>query len=92
MSKLSFVIPCYGSESTIEIVVHELIDTLHQRPEYDYEIILVNDCSPDRVWEHICDLVVKNPGITGINLAKNFGQHSALMAGYRRCTGNLILG
>lgn len=91
MKKLSFVIPCYGSENTIEIVVQELIDTLHQRPEYDYEIVLVNDCSPDHVWERIRALVLKNPRITGINLAKNFGQHSALMAGYHRCTGDLII-
>lgn len=91
MSRLSFVIPCYGSETTIEIVVHELINTLKQRPEYDYEIILVNDCSPDQVWERIRALVLTNPKIIGINLAKNFGQHSALMAGYRKCTGDLII-
>ena len=40
MEKLSFVIPCYGSETTIEIVVNEIRETLKQRPEYDYEIIL----------------------------------------------------
>lgn len=91
MSKLSFVIPCYGSETTIEIVVSEIIDTLQKRPEYDFEIILVNDCSPDLVWERIRSLALSNPHITGINLAKNFGQHAALMAGYRQCTGDLII-
>lgn len=91
MSKLSFVIPCYGSEATIEIVTSEIIETLRKRPEYDYEIILVNDCSPDNVWEHIQTLALNNPRITGICLAKNFGQPSALMAGYRMCTGDLII-
>lgn len=91
MCKLSFVIPCYGSESTIEIVVQDILDTLRQRPEYDYEIVLVNDCSPDRVWEKIRALALGNPHIIGINLAKNFGQHSALMAGYRQCTGDFII-
>ncbi|MCI8417963.1 MAG: glycosyltransferase family 2 protein [Lachnospiraceae bacterium] len=91
MSKLSFVIPCYGSEPTIEIVVHEIIDTLRQRPEYDYEILLVNDCSPDNVWERIRALALSNSRITGINLAKNFGQSSALMAGYRQCTGDFVI-
>ena len=43
MEKLSFVIPCYGSEHTIETVVNEITDTLRSRPEYPYEIILVND-------------------------------------------------
>lgn len=91
MEKLSFVIPCYGSETTIEIVVNEIRETLKQRPEYDYEIILVNDCSPDRVWPRIRALALAASHITGIDLAKNFGQHAALMAGYRHCTGDLII-
>ena len=44
---LSFVIPCYRSEHTIGAVVKELTDTLSTRPEYEYEIVLVNDGSPD---------------------------------------------
>lgn len=91
MEKLSFVIPCYGSETTIEIVVNEIRETLKQRPEYDYEIILVNDCSPDRVWPRIRALALADSHITGIDLAKNFGQHAALMAGYRHCTGDFII-
>lgn len=91
MEKLSFVIPCYGSETTIEIVVNEIIETMKQRPEYDYEIILVNDCSPDQVWTRIRALALSNPRITGIDLSKNFGQHAALMAGYRQCTGDLVI-
>ena len=91
MEKLSFVIPCYGSETTIEIVVNEIRETLKQRPEYDYEIILVNDCSPDRVLPRIRALALADSHITGIDLAKNFGQHAALMAGYRHCTGDLII-
>ena len=81
MEKLSFVIPCYGSETTIEIVVNEIRETLKQRPEYDYEIILVNDCSPDRVWPRIRALALADSHITGIDLAKKFGEHSALMSG-----------
>ena len=43
MKKISFVIPCYGSEHTIENVVDEIRQTATKRSEYDYEIILVND-------------------------------------------------
>lgn len=91
MEKLSFVIPCYGSECTIETVVNEITDTLRIHPEYPYEILLVNDCSPDNVWERIRALASEDPHITGIDLARNFGQHAALMAGYRHCTGDLII-
>ena len=50
MKKISFVIPCYGSEHTIENVVNEIRQTVTKRSEYDYEIILVNDYSPDHGW------------------------------------------
>lgn len=88
---LSFVIPCYRSQNTILKVVDEIERTVVTRPEYDYEIILVNDCSPDDVWSVISDLAKKNSHVTGINLAKNFGQHSALLAGYNHCSGDYII-
>lgn len=86
--KISVVIPCYGSQDTIVEVVKEVTETIEKR-ENDYEIILVNDCSPDNVWEKIKDLSRQN--IKGICLAKNFGQHSALMAGYRASTGDVVV-
>ncbi len=58
---------------------------------FDYEIVLVNDCSPDNVWQVIKDLAAKDAHIKGICLAKNFGQHSALMAGYGQATGDYVI-
>lgn len=52
MQKLSFVIPCYRSELSIASVVDEIRSTVASRADYDYEIILVNDCSPDGVWKN----------------------------------------
>lgn len=89
--KLSFVIPCYRSENTIETVVQEIRETVATRPGTDYEIVLVNDCSPDNVWQVIKKLVSEDNHIKGICLAKNFGQHSALMAGYGQATGDYII-
>ena len=89
MRKISFVIPCYGSEHTIEHVVTGIENIV--RPEDDYEVILVNDCSPDNVWEKIKELCTRNPKVKGICLSKNFGQHGALLAGYRQCTGDLVV-
>ena len=89
--KLSFVIPCYRSQSTIETVVNEIRETVATRPGTDYEIVLVNDCSPDNVWNVIESLAAADPHIKGICLAKNFGQHSALMAGYAQTKGDYIV-
>ena len=70
---VSFVIPCYGSEHTIEKVVDELRTTMAQRPECSYEIVLVNDNSPDQVWGVIQKLVKTYGNMKGISLARNFG-------------------
>ena len=91
MQKLSFVIPCYCSEHTITRVVEDIRATLKKRPGYDYEIILVSDHSPDKVFQIIKDLAAQDKRIKGIELVKNFGQHSALMAGYRQCTGEIMI-
>lgn len=88
--KISFVIPCYGSENTIRSVVDEIRDTATKR-DCVYEIILVNDSSPDNVWSVIKELAREYSNVIGIDLAANFGQHSALMAGYRTATGDLIV-
>lgn len=90
MEKVSFVIPCYGSEHTIENVTEQIKTVMGTRKEYDYEIILVNDCSPDNVWSVITRLCKKDGHIRAVKLAKNFGQHSALMAGYTFVTGDYI--
>jgi len=89
--KLSFVIPCYRSENTIGTVVQEIRDTIATRPGTDYEIVLVNDCSPDNVWQVIKQLAAEDGYIKGVCLAKNFGQHSALMAGYGQTTGDYVI-
>ena len=92
MAKISFVIPCYRSENTIRTVVDEIRATIASRPvPDDYEIVLVNDCSPDGVWNVIKTLAAEDSRIKGICLAKNFGQHSALMAGYANATGDYIV-
>ena len=92
MPKFSFVIPCYRSEKTITTVVDEIKSEMAaKRPGDTYEIVLVNDCSPDNVWSDIEGLAQKENNVIGINLAKNFGQHSALMAGYGKCSGEYVV-
>ena len=92
MPKFSFVIPCYRSENTIARVVDEIKSEMAaKRPGDDYEIVLVNDCSPDGVWNVIEKMTSTEDNIIGVNLAKNFGQHSALMAGYGKCSGEYVV-
>ena len=88
---ISVVIPCYRSENTIEDVVKSLIETFKLRKE-KYEIVLVNDGSPDNVWEKIKGLKDKYKSkIVAVNLTKNFGQHAALLAGYKISKGDVVI-
>ena len=91
MKKVSFVIPCYRSALTIGNVVKEIQDTMQSLTQYSYEIILVNDCSPDDTFAVIASLCKENENICGVDLAKNFGQHGALMAGFHQVTGDILV-
>lgn len=57
----------------------------------DYEIILVNDASPDNSWEEIVKQCALNPKVKGINLSRNFGQHYAITAGLHYAKGDWVV-
>lgn len=89
--KVSFVIPCYASSKTLPAVVEEIDTTMTSMKQYTYEIIMVNDYSPDDTFAVIRELCQQKKNRTGINLAKNFGQHAALMAGFHYITGDIVV-
>lgn len=91
MNKISYVIPCYCSANTIKDVVNEIDETMSFLEKFTYEIILVNDCSPDNTFEIIKELAEKNDHIIAVDLAKNFGQHAALMAGFHQVSGDIVV-
>lgn len=91
MSLISYVIPCYRSEATLPQVIEEIRGTMGQLNKYEYEIILVNDSSPDATMDTIRSLCKTYQNIKGVDLAKNFGQHAALMAGMRLTKGDIVI-
>lgn len=91
MKKVSFVIPCYRSEHTLPHVVAEIEEKMKELSQYEYNIFLINDCSPDNTWGTIRRLCEEKPYIKGISFARNFGQHSALMAGLRHSDGDYVV-
>lgn len=91
MKKISFVIPCYRSEHTLPHVIAEIEEKMKTMEQYGYDIFLVNDCSPDGTLDVIRKLCAEHENIKGIDFAKNFGQHSALMAGLRHSDGDYVV-
>lgn len=88
---ISFVIPCYNSHETLPGVVEDIDKAMLGQPGEEYEMILVNDCSPDNTGEVIAGLCREKPYITGVDLVKNFGQHAALMAGFHYVNGDIVI-
>ena len=90
----SIVIPCYNSSHTISDVVGLIKEEMPKCSITDYEIILVNDCSPDggETLEVLRYLAEENSRIKVIDLAKNAGQHNAVMAGLNYANGDIIIG
>lgn len=91
MPEFSFVIPCYGSERSIRDVVHGIDQEMRRGGCHDYEVIMVNDCSPDHTWDVLRELCDEADNRVCIGLTRNFGQHAALMAGFHYCTGKFVV-
>ena len=87
----SVIIPVYNSEKTLKEVVRRVI-AFFESISLPVELILVNDGSKDKSWELIKQLKNEFPSqVIGVNLARNFGQHKALLSGFRHCTGDFII-
>ena len=88
---ISIAIPCYRSEKNIARVVEEITQELSKRPENGYQIILVNDCSPDDTWNVIKGLAENDHHITSINLSRNYGQNNARLAAIPYIEGDVCV-
>lgn len=87
---LSVVIPVYRSEAILPELASRLSQALPALAQ-QYELILVNDCSPDHSWEVICQLQKQFSWIVGVNLMRNYGQHNALLCGLRSAKFDVIV-
>ena len=87
---ISIVSPVYRAEKILPILVSE-INLVMERIGEDYEIILVDDRSPDNSWEVMKVLSSQNPKIKSIRLSRNFGQHSAIFAGLTKTKGDWVV-
>ena len=80
MPHISVVSPVYKAESSIDELLRRLIKEL-SKITHDFEILLVEDGSPDNSWKKIEENCIKDQRVKGIRLSRNFGQHKAITAG-----------
>jgi len=87
---ISIVSPVYRGEKMVAELVRRNVESVSTITD-DYEIILVNDASPDNSWDEIVKQCAANPKVKGINLSRNFGQHYAITAGLHYAKGDWVV-
>lgn len=88
--ELSVVTPVYKAAECLEALYQRLVDVL-ERTVDQFEIVMVNDASPDDSWHVIEDLARRDRRVRGINLSRNFGQHCAITAGLEHARGDWVV-
>lgn len=88
--KLSIVSPVYRAEKMVHMLVERIVKSVTTITE-DFEIILVNDASPDASWSVIEHECVQDKRVKGVNLSRNFGQHYAITAGLHYAKGEWVV-
>ena len=88
--EISVISPCYGAPTLLEELVRQIVETVSKLTS-DYEIILVEDHSPDNSREIITEICRKNKRVKGVFLSRNFGQQYALNAGFDLSTGDYVV-
>ena len=87
---ISIVSPVYRGGKMVAELVRRNVESVSTITD-DYEIILVNDASPDDSWDQIVKQCAQNPKVKGINLSRNFGQHYAITAGLHYAKGDWVV-
>lgn len=88
--KLSIVSPVYRAEKMVHMLVERIVKSVTTITE-DFEIILVNDASPDASWSVIEHECAQDKRVKGVNLSRNFGQHYAITAGLHYAKGEWVV-
>jgi polyisoprenyl-phosphate glycosyltransferase len=86
---LSIVVPVYRSEDCLEALIAAIAEALDPTGR-DYEVVLVNDYSPDNSWAVIEAICRRSPNVVGVDLRRNFGQDNALITGLRLARGSYV--
>lgn len=92
MRKISYVVPVYNNEGSIRTTWEGISALFHgQLSSYEYEIIFVNDGSKDGSYDEMVEVSVLDGNVRLVNFTRNFGQLSAIIAGYHEASGDAII-
>lgn len=87
---ISIVTPVYGCAESLILLYQRLVSSLSKITD-NFEIIMVNDDSPDHAWQEICNIAENDRRVKGIRFSRNFGQHHAISAGLNIAGGDWVI-
>lgn len=88
MKKISIIVPVYYNQDNLLPLYADLKEKVLSKINIEYELIFVDDGSKDKSYEVMKNLAKLDENIKTIRLSRNFGEHSALLAGLSQCTGD----
>ena len=91
MKKISILVPAYNEEASLPLLYIELSKVIDNSPEYEWEILIVNDGSKDNTLSVIKELRSKDDRVCYVDLSRNFGKERAMLAGFDYATGDCVI-
>lgn len=90
LKKISVVIPCYNEENSVDEMYDRLIKTFEKLKNYEYEIIFIDDCSPDKTWEKIEGICKQDKKVKGVHNSTNFGPTRNIFQSMKMGSGDAV--
>lgn len=90
VSGVSVVVPVYNNEQTLDELARRIVGVL-EASGTSFEALLVDDDSSDGSWRAVRELAARHASVRGVRLMRNYGQHSAVLAGIRRAVYPVIV-
>lgn len=91
MKKVSILIPCYNEEASLPLLYDKLLILFEELPQYEWEMLFINDGSRDNTLSELCKLRDKDTRVNIIDLSRNFGKENAMLAGFDYVKGDCMV-
>ena len=91
MKRISILIPCYYEEKSLPLLYPELVKLMDSEPNYEWELMFVNDGSRDDTLKVLQNLRAQDPRVNYVDLSRNFGKEAAMLAGFDHVTGDCMV-
>ena len=90
MKTVDLIVPCYNESEVLPLLYSEVCDVMEACPNYEFNIIFVNDGSKDKTLQMITDFAAQDRRVKYISFSRNFGKEAAMLAGMKYSTGDYI--